>query len=112
MDQPDIGTSWTHRRHVLAACRLIGRGREDGGIAGGREDGHPGGPGPDFLSGIDDFAIDEDMAKLMRGVYVVFQSEVGGAECKAGAGKLMDLMSKLDAEAQGNTPVADLRTSA
>ena len=65
---------------------------------------------PDFLSGIDDFAVDEDMAKLMREVYVVFQSEVSCAESKAGAGKLMDLMSKLNAEAQGNTPVADLRT--
>jgi len=64
---------------------------------------------PDFLSGIDDFAVDEDMAKLMREVYVAFQSEVSGAECKADAGKLMDLMSKLNAEAQGNTPVEDLR---
>ena len=64
---------------------------------------------PDFLSGIDDFAVDEDMAKLMREVYVAFQSEVSGAECKADAGKLMDLMSKLNAEAQGNTPVAHLR---
>ena len=64
---------------------------------------------PDFLSGIDDFAVDEDMAKLMRDVYLVFQSEVSGAECKADAAKLMDLMSKLNAEAQGNTPVEDLR---
>ena len=52
--------------------------------------------GPGFLSGIDDFAVDVDMAKLMRGVYVVFQSEVSGAEFKADAGKLMDLMSKLN----------------
>ena len=65
--------------------------------------------GPGFLSGIDDFAVDGDMSKLMREVYVAFQSEVSGAECKADAGKLMDLMSKLHAEAQGNTPVADLR---
>ena len=67
-----------------------------------REDRHPG-----FLSviGDRDFAVDGDMAKLMRGMYVVFQSEVGGAEFKAGAGKLMDSMSKLNAEAQGNTPL-------
>ena len=63
--------------------------------------------GAGFLSGIDDFAVDEDMAKLMREGYVVFQSEVSGTECKADAGKLMDLMSKLNAEAQGNTPVAE-----
>ena len=66
--------------------------------------------GPDFLSDIGDFAADEDMAALMRDVHVAFQSEVSGAECKAvDAGKLMDSMSKLNAEAQGNTPVADLR---
>ena len=64
------------------------------------------------MSGIDDFAADEDMAELMREVYVAFQSEVSGAESKAGAGKLMDLMSKLNTEAQGNTPVADLRNHA
>ena len=43
--------------------------------------------GPDFLSGIGDFAVDEDMAKLTREVklYVVFQSEVSGAEFKHSA---------------------------
>ena len=40
---------------------------------------------------------------------MVFQSDVSGAEFKADAGNLMDLMSKLNAEAQGNTTVADLR---
>ena len=69
---------------------------------------------PDFLSDIDDSAADGDMAKLMREVYVVFQSEVSGTECKADAyaGKLMDLMCRLNAEAQGNTPVGDLRNHA
>ena len=58
---------------------------------------------------IDDFAIDEDMVKLMWEVYVAFQSEVSDAKCKAGTGKLMDLMSKLHAEAQNTTPVEDVR---
>ena len=66
---------------LLEAARMDTRGRED--------------PGPDFLSGIDDFAVDENMAKLMREVYVAFPSEVSGAECKADAGKLMDLILNL-----------------
>ena len=43
---------------------------------------------PDFLSGFYDFEVDEDTAKLMQEIYVVFQSEVSGAEFKADAGKL------------------------
>ena len=60
---------------------------------------------PGFLSVIGDFAVDGDMMRLVQEVCVVFQSEVSGTECKADAGKLMGLMSKLNDEAQGNTAV-------
>ena len=55
----------------------------------------------------DDLDYDEDMARLMREVYSAFKSEVSGADLRADASKLKDMLAGLQAEAQGNTPLLD-----
>ena len=53
----------------------------------------------------DDLDYDEDMARLMREVYSAFKSEVSGADLRADANKLKDILADLQAAAQGNTPL-------
>ena len=52
----------------------------------------------------DDLDFDEDMAQLMREVYADFKSEVSGADSRADASKLKDVLAGLQAAVQGNTP--------
>ena len=55
----------------------------------------------------DDSDFDEDMAQLMRQVHAAFKSEVSGADLRADASKLKDMLAGLQAAVpvQGNTPL-------
>ena len=53
----------------------------------------------------DDLDFDEDMAQLMREVYSAFKSEVSGANLRADASKLKDMLADLQSAAQGNMPL-------
>ena len=46
-------------------------------------------------------------AQLMRQVNSAFKSEVSGADLRAGASKLKDMLAGLQSAAQGNTPLID-----